>query len=105
MVNVSMLLSMYVANGSSCLAELQEALTNGAQQMRYHGEPYQVCAQAQHPTGPINENQTVGLERQEGQDDIQSAGPQQQHPNSVERASEMRFCYWIFCHWISCIRR
>ena len=97
---------MYVANGSTCLAELLEALNNGAQQMRYHGEPYQVCAQAQHPTGPTDENQPVGLdERQEGQEDLQSAGPQQQHPNSVERASKMRFCYWIFCHWISCVRR
>ena len=46
---------MYVANESICLAELLEALNNGAQQMRYHGEPYQVCAQAQHPTGPTDE--------------------------------------------------
>ena len=97
---------MYVANGSICLAGLLEALNNGAQQMRYHGEPYQVCAQAQHPSGPTDENQMVGLdERQEGQEDLQSAGPQHQHPNNVERASKMRVCYWIFYHWISCFRR
>ena len=98
MVNVFKLLSMYVANGSICLAELHKNLTNGAQQMKYHGEPYQVCAKPQHPTHPTNENQTVGLdEHQEGPENLQSAGPQQPRPSSVERASTMRFCCLLFC--------
>lgn len=89
---------MHVANGSICLAELHEALTNGAQQIKYHGKPYQVCAQPQRPSDPTDENQTVGLDgHQEGPEDLQSAGPQQQRPTSVERASKMRFCLWIFC--------
>ena len=105
MVNVPKLLSMYVANGLICLAELHEALTNGAQQMKYHGRPYQVSAQSQRPTDPTDENQIVGLdEHEDGPEDLRSAETQQQRPHGVERAHKMRYCYWISCIWISCIR-
>ena len=92
-------LSMYVANGSMCLAELQEALTNGAQQIKNHGSPYQVSAQPQRRTVLIEDNETVDLERhQDGPEDMQSAGPEQLRPNGDERASRMRFCCCII--WI-----
>ena len=100
MVNVFESLSTYVANGSICLAQLHDALNNGAQQMKYHGRPYQVSAQSQRPIDPTDENQIVGIDgHQDGPEDLQSAGAQQQRPNSVERADKMRSCSWISCFW------
>lgn len=87
---------IHIANGSSCLAELEEALNNGAQQIKNHGSPYQVSAQPQRPTDLTEENEITGLdEHQEGPEDLQSAGPAQLRPSSVERASRMRF--WWCC--------
>ncbi len=93
---------MYVANGSICLAELHEALTNGAQQLKKHGSPYQVSAQPQRATDLTEGNETVGLdEHQDGPEDIQSAGTEQLPPNSVESASRMRSCCWhVWTIWI-----
>ena len=73
---------------------MEEALNNGAEQIKNHGSPYQVSAQPQRPTDLTEGNEIVGLdESQEGPEDVQSAGPAEMRPNSVETPKEMT----IFC--------
>ena len=83
-----------------CLAELQEALDNGPQQINKHGSPYQVSAKPQPPTDLTERDENVGLdEHQERPEDLQSAGPGQLRPSSVERATRMRFWCCIIPSW------